>query len=113
MDNFSKLNLKVCPIQDPVKFKKRPNYNGRTLCWGDESLWCDWEERDDVYPNTLDWYVIPGGKIQYREDGLEWGYYILDVDRGPPEPQRLRRKRKDITGPSIYLKISGRYHHRL
>lgn len=86
MDNFDKLGLKVCPIQDPVNFKKRPNYNGHLLRWGEEDCWCDWEERNDVYKNTNDWYVLPGGKVQYREDGLEWGYYILDIDRGHAEP---------------------------
>lgn len=86
MDNFDKLNLKVCPIQDPVNFKKRPNIDGHLLRWGEEDCWCDWEERDTVYPNVQDWYVLPGGKAQYREDGLEWGYYILDIDRGHAEP---------------------------
>lgn len=86
MDNFDKLNLKVCPIQDPVNFKKRPNIDGHLLRWGEEDCWCDWEERDTVYPDVQDWYVLPGGKAQYREDGLEWGYYILDIDRGHAEP---------------------------
>lgn len=86
MDNFAKLNLKVCPIQDPVNFKKRPNIDGHLLRWGEEDCWCDWEERDSVYEGVQDWYVLPGGKAQYREDGLEWGYYILDIDRGHAEP---------------------------
>lgn len=86
MDNFDKLNLKVCPIQDPVNFKKRPNIDGHLLRWGEEDCWCDWEERDSVYEGVQDWYVLPGGKAQYREDGLEWGYYILDIDRGHAEP---------------------------
>lgn len=86
MNNFDRLNFKVCPIQDPVNFKKRPNYNGHLLRWGEEDCWCDWEERDDIYPNTLDWYVLPGGKTQYFEDGMEWGYYILDIDRGHAAP---------------------------
>lgn len=86
MDNFAKLNLKVCPIQDPVNFKKRPNVDGHLLRWGEEDCWCDWEERDSVYHDVHDWYVLPGGKAQYREDGLEWGYYILDIDRGHAEP---------------------------
>lgn len=82
MNNFDRLNFKVCPIQDPVNFKKRPNYDHHLLCWGEEDCWCDWEERDDIYPNTKEWYVIPGGKAQFYEDGMEWGYYILDIDRG-------------------------------
>lgn len=86
MDNFDKLNLKVCPIQDSVNFKKRPNIDGHLLRWGEEDCWCDWEERDSVYEGVQDWYVLPGGKTQYREDGLEWGYYILDIDRGHAEP---------------------------
>lgn len=86
MDNFDKLNLKVCPIQDSVNFKKRPNIDGHLLRWGEEDCWCDWEERDSVYEGVQDWYVLPGGKAQYREDGLEWGYYILDIDRGHAEP---------------------------
>lgn len=86
MTNFDRLDFRVCPIQDPVNFKKRPNYNGHLLRWGEEDCWCDWEERDDIYPNTKDWYVLPGGKAQYFEDGIEWGYYILDIDKGHAAP---------------------------
>lgn len=99
MNNFDKLNLKVCPIQDPVNFKKRPNIDGHLLRWGEEDCWCDWEERDTVYDNVSDWYVLPGGKAQYREEGLEWGYYILDIDRGhattgTPEAEEEERRYK-------------------
>lgn len=84
-NNFDQLNLRVCPIQDPVNFKKRPNYNGHLLRWGEEDCWCEWRERETIYPNCSDWYVIPGGKAQYY-DCVEWGYYILDIDRGHAEP---------------------------
>lgn len=92
MNNFDKLNLKVCPIQDPVNFKKRPNVDGHLVQWGDEKNWCDWEERDTVYHNVQDWYVLPGGKAQYREDGLEWGYYILDIDKGHTDKKKEPEK---------------------
>lgn len=95
MTEFDKLNFKVCPIQNPKEFKKHPNYNGHLLRWGDGSLWCDWEERDDIYPNTQDWYVLPGGKVQYYEDGMEWGYYILDIDRGHAEEGTPEREEED------------------
>lgn len=85
-NNFSQLNFKVVPIQDPVKHKKIPNYDDHKICWGEESNWCDWREREGIYPDTQDWYVIPGGKAQYYEDGIEWGYYILDIDRGHAKP---------------------------
>lgn len=99
MNNFDRLNFKVCPIQDPINFKKRPNYDGHLLRWGEDDCWCDWEERDDIYPGTKDWYVLPGGKTQYYEDGIEWGYYILDIDRGhaeegTPEWQEEERRYK-------------------
>lgn len=99
MNNFDRLNFKVCPIQDPINFKKRPNYDGHLLRWGEDDCWCDWEERDDIYPDTKDWYVLPGGKTQYYEDGIEWGYYILDIDRGhaeegTPEWQEEERRYK-------------------
>lgn len=90
--NFDRLNFKVVPIQDPVKHKKIPNYDGHKICWGEEKYWCDWEEREDIYPGTKDWYVIPGGKAQYYEDGLEWGYYILDVDKGHTDKEKEPEK---------------------
>ena len=72
INNFTRLNFKVVPIQDPVKHKKIPNYDDHKICWGEEKNWCDWEEREDIYPNTQEWYVIPGGKVQYYDDGVEW-----------------------------------------
>lgn len=86
-NNFDSLNLKVCPIQDPVGFKKRPNINGHLVRWNQEENWCDWKERNTIYPDVHDWYVLPGGKVQYY-DCIEWGYYILDIDRGHTDKEK-------------------------
>lgn len=80
MTEFDKLNLRVVPIQDPVKFNKRPNYNGRSVAWSDPATWCDWEEREDIYPGVKDWYVIPPARSTFIENGIEVGYWVLDVD---------------------------------
>lgn len=90
-NNFELLNLKVCPIQDPVNFKKRPNINGHLVQWGDKDNWCDWRERNTIYPGVSDWYVLPGGKVQYY-DCIEWGYYILDIDRGHADKDKEPEK---------------------
>lgn len=73
MDNFERLNLSVTPIKD----NKTPAF-----AWNDPDNWCDWEEREDIFPGYNEWYVIPGGKRSYEEDGVEWSYYVLDIDRG-------------------------------
>lgn len=80
MDNFAKVDFMVVPIQDPVKFKKRPNYNDMPICWSDESSWVSWQERNDFYPNCNDWFVIPPKKRTYNIDGDEIAYFILDID---------------------------------
>lgn len=80
MTEFDKLNLRVVPIQDPVKFNKLPNYNGYPVKWSDQSTWCDWEEREDIYPGVNDWYVIPPARSTFIENGIEVGYWVLDVD---------------------------------
>lgn len=80
MTEFDKLNLRVVPIQDPVKFNKLPNFNGCPLKWSDPSAWCDWEEREDIYPGVRDWYVIPPVRSTFFQDGMEIGYWVLDID---------------------------------
>lgn len=81
MNEFDKLDLMVVPIQDPIKFEKRPNYNGQYIKWGDPKTWCSWQEREDIYPSCSDWYVIPANKCTYIADGIEVGYWILDIDK--------------------------------
>ena len=80
MTEFDKLNLRVVPIEDPVKFKKLPNYNGRPLSWSDPSTWCSWEEREDVYPGVKEWYIIPPSRSTFIRDGIEIGYWVIDID---------------------------------
>ena len=80
MSEFDKLNLRVVPIQDPVKFNKLPNFNGYPIKWSDPNTWCDWEEREDVYPGVQDWYVIPPARSTFYQDGIEIGYWVLDID---------------------------------
>lgn len=80
MSEFDKLNLRVVPIQDPVKFNKLPNFNGYPVKWSDPVNYCDWEEREDVYPGVQDWYVIPPARSTFFQDGIEIGYWVLDID---------------------------------
>ena len=75
MNNFEAFNFKVVPIGE----NKRPY-----VAWSQEETWCDWEERDEVYPNTKDWYVIPGQKVHYEIDGVEWGVFVIDIDQESP-----------------------------
>lgn len=76
MNNFERFNFKVVPIGKD----KRPY-----LAWSQPETWCDWEERDDIYPDTDDWYVIPGQKVSYNIDGINWGVFIIDIDNENPE----------------------------
>lgn len=80
MNNFEKVDFMVAPIQDPIKFKKRPNYNNIPVRWSDESSWVSWQERNDFYPNCNDWFVIPPKMRTYNVDGCEIAYFILDID---------------------------------
>lgn len=80
MTEFDKLNLRVVPIQDPIKFNKLPNYKGFPVKWSDQDNWCSWEEREDVYPGVKEWYVIPPARSTFFKDGLEIGYWVLDID---------------------------------
>jgi len=80
MSEFDKLNLRVVPIQDPVKFNKLPNYKGHPISWSDPKTYCTWEEREDIYPDVNDWYVIPPARSTFFENGIEIGYWGLDID---------------------------------
>lgn len=80
MTEFDKLNLRVVPIQDPVKFHKLPNFNGYPVKWSDPANYCDWEEREDIYPGVQDWYVVPPARSTFFQDGMEIGYWVLDID---------------------------------
>lgn len=80
MTEFDKLNLRVVPIEDMEKFHKLPNYKGYPVKWSDPANYCDWEERGDVYPGVKDWYVIPPARSTFFENGIEVGYWVMDID---------------------------------
>lgn len=80
MTEFDKLNLRVVPIEDMEKFHKLPNYKGRPVKWSDPANYCDWEERENVYPGVKDWYVIPPARSTFFENGIEIGYWVMDID---------------------------------
>lgn len=80
MTEFDKLNLRVVPIEDMEKFHKLPNYKGYPVKWSDPANYCDWEEREDVYPGVKDWYVIPPARSTFIENGIEVGYWVIDID---------------------------------
>ena len=80
MTEFDKLNLRVVPIEDMEKFHKLPNYKGYPVKWSDPANYCDWEEREDVYPGVKDWYVIPPARSTFFENGIEIGYWVMDID---------------------------------
>lgn len=80
MTEFDKLNLRVVPIEDMEKFHKLPNYKGYPVKWSDPANYCDWEEREDVYPGVKDWYVIPPARSTFIENGIEVGYWVMDID---------------------------------
>lgn len=80
MTEFDKLNLRVVPIEDMEKFHKLPNYKGYPVKWSDPKNYCDWEEREDVYPGVKDWYVIPPARSTFVENGIEVGYWVMDID---------------------------------
>ena len=80
MTEFDKLNLRVVPIEDMEKFHKLPNYKGCPVKWSDPANYCDWEEREDVYPGVKDWYVIPPARSTFIENGIEVGYWVMDID---------------------------------
>lgn len=80
MTEFDKLNLRVVPIEDMEKFHKLPNYKGYPVKWSDPANYCDWEEREDIYPGVKDWYVIPPARSTFIENGIEVGYWVIDID---------------------------------
>lgn len=80
MTEFDKLNLRVVPIEDMEKFHKLPNYQGHPVKWSDPANYCNWEEREDVYPGVKDWYVIPPARSTFFENGIEVGYWVIDID---------------------------------
>lgn len=80
MDNFAKEDFMVVPIQDAKKFNKIPNYDDHLVQWSQQKNWVSWQEREDFYPNCGDWYVIPPNYAKYSKDGMEIGFYVIDVD---------------------------------
>lgn len=80
MNNFEREDFMVVPIQDSKKFNKIPNYDGHTIQWSNPDNWVSWQEREDFYPDCPDWYVIPPNYAKYSKDGMEIGFYVLDID---------------------------------
>lgn len=113
MTEFDKLNLRVVPIQDPVKFNKLPNYKGFPVKWSDPSNWCDWKEREEIYPGVKDWYVIPPARSTFIMDGIEIGYWVLDIDNheGDKYTEAIEFLRKCDIPPSLTIRTpSGGLH---
>lgn len=113
MTEFDKLNLRVVPIQDMEKFHKLPNYKGYPVKWSDPSTYCDWEEREDVYPGVKDWYVIPPARSTFFENGIEIGYWVMDIDNhdGDNYKEAIKFLRECNIPPSLTIRTpSGGLH---
>ena len=113
MTEFDKLNLRVAPIQDPVKFNKLPNYKGFPVKWSDQNNWCDWEEREAIYPGVQDWYVIPPARSTFIKDGIEIGYWVLDIDNheGDKYDEAIKFLKECHIPPSLTIRTpSGGLH---
>lgn len=113
MTEFDKLNLRVVPIQDPVKFNKLPNFKGHPVKWSDQSNWCSWEEREDVYPGVKEWYVIPPARSTFFKDGVEIGYWVLDIDNheGDKYEEAIKFLKECKIPPSLTIRTpSGGLH---
>lgn len=113
MTEFDKLNLRVVPIEDMEKFHKLPNYKGYPVKWSDPSTYCDWEEREDIYPGVQDWYVVPPTRSTFIRDGMEIGYWVIDVDNheGDKYEEAIEFLRKCNIPPSLTIRTpSGGIH---
>lgn len=113
MTEFDKLNLRVVPIQDMEKFHKLPNYKGYPVKWSDPANYCDWEEREDVYPGVKDWYVIPPARSTFIENGIEVGYWVMDIDNheGDNYKEAIKFLRSCNVPPSLTIRTpSGGLH---
>lgn len=78
MTNFDKIDFMVLPVEDATL--KRPNLNGKSLPWKTDEHYCSWQEREDLYPGIKNWYVVPSSLVSYSMNGVEIGYYVIDVD---------------------------------
>lgn len=113
MTEFDKLNLRVVPIEDMEKFHKLPNYKGYPVKWSDPKNYCDWEEREDVYPGVKDWYVIPPARSPFFENGIEVGYWVMDIDNheGDKYEEAIEFLRSCKIPPSLTIRTpSGGLH---
>ena len=113
MTEFDKLNLRVVPIEDMENFHKLPNYQGHPVKWSDPSTYCDWEEREDVYPGVKDWYVIPPARSTFFENGIEVGYWVMDIDNheGDNYKEAIKFLRSCNIPPSLTVRTpSGGLH---
>lgn len=113
MNEFDKLNLRVAPIENMEKFHKLPNYKGYPVKWSDPANYCDWEEREDVYPGVQDWYVIPPTRSTFFENGIEIGYWVMDIDNheGDKYDEAIEFLRSCKIPPSLTIRTpSGGLH---
>lgn len=113
MTEFDKLNLRVVPIEDMEKFHKLPNHKGYPVKWSDPSTYCSWEEREDVYPGIQDWYVIPPARSTFFENGVEIGYWVMDIDNhdGDNYKEAIKFLRSCNLPPSLTIRTpSGGLH---
>lgn len=113
MTEFDKLNLRVVPIENMEKFHKLPNYKGYPVKWSDPANYCDWEEREDVYPGVKDWYVIPPARSTFIENGIEVGYWVMDIDNheGDNYKEAIKFLRSCNIPPSLTIRTpSGGLH---
>ena len=113
MTEFDKLNLRVVPIEDMEKFHKLPNYKGYPVKWSDPSTYCDWEEREDIYPGVQDWYVVPPARSTFIENGIEIGYWVMDIDNhdGDNYKEAIKFLRSCNLPPSLTIRTpSGGLH---
>lgn len=113
MTEFDKLNLRVVPIENMEKFHKLPNYKGYPVKWSDPTNYCNWEEREDVYPGVKDWYVIPPARSTFFENGIEVGYWVMDIDNheGDKYEEAIEFLRSCNIPPSLTIRTpSGGLH---
>ena len=109
MDNFTREDFMVVPIQDPVKFNKIPNYDGHHIQWSQQRNWVSWQERNDFYPNCDDWYVIPPNYAKYSKNGMEVGFFVIDVDNheGDKYAEAIRELKSWDLPPTLAVRTAS------
>ena len=109
MDNFAREDFMVVPIQDPVKFNKIPNYDDHLIQWSQQKNWVSWQERNDFYPNCNDWYVIPPNYAKYSKNGMEVGFFVIDVDNheGDKYAEAIRELKSWDLPPTLAVRTAS------